>query len=532
MSSRAPSTVGMRVDRWALGVFVVVVVCAVPFLLYLGRDQWFFLDEWWLLSDGAASHGGIFDAHNGHWITLTAIAYRINYALWGLRTYLPYQVPVVLLHVGSAVLLRILMRRLGVRGWIATVTALIFVFFGSGSLNIFFGFQISLAGSLFCGLALLLLVDRNGTIDRRDWLALAVGVVGLMTSGVFVPMVVGVGVAALLRRGPWVAAFYTVPLGLIYGIWYLLYGREDRVLSLSGPGEAVRFGARMLSGTFTSLAGSDLAGLALGLVVLGALATTITGAVRARQWAPLSLPVGLVTAWVVFAGLTALARASGFGAEAGDSDRYLHISAALFLPLIALGTEYLAEQNVFAGTLPIVLLAVGLPGNLDALANPDPFTLGDRNGIATLAHSEYVDDVPPDLEPFTIGALGATLPITTGWLAREAKAGHIPTPRDESPALRLSAYGLLALQQEGDRRNERDCPRSRERQVELALAQGQRIVFEGDIRIRVRDGQGQSPPIAFTSTLGSTLVAGLEPLDVVVTDAERGRRPRLCEPRR
>jgi hypothetical protein len=99
------SATSAAVDRWALGVFVGIVVLAVPLLLYLGRDQWFYLDDWWLLGDGPASHKGLFDAHNGHWITVSAIIYRLNYRLWGLRTYLPYQVPVVLLQFGSAVLL-------------------------------------------------------------------------------------------------------------------------------------------------------------------------------------------------------------------------------------------------------------------------------------------------------------------------------------------------------------------------------------------------------------------------------------------
>jgi len=519
-----------RVDRWSLGVFVVVVVIAVPLLLYLGRDQWFYRDEWFVLGDGSESLDGFFDAHNGHWITVVTVVFRVNYALWGLHTYLPYQVPVVLLHVGSAVLLRVVMRRQGVRGWIATAAALVFVFFGTGSLNIFFGFQISQTGSLFCGLAYLLLADRDGPVDQRDWIALAVGIVGLMTSGIFVAMVVGVGVAALVRRGPLVAAFYTAPLACVYGIWYLLYGREDSILSVSTFREVARFVADQLNGTFTALAQSDLGGLALGLAVLGALAVVLTHALRTHDWLPFALPAGLLTAWAAFASLTAFTRAGAFfGVVSGSSARYLHISAALFLPLIALAAEYLARRNALAGVLPVLILGAGLPGNIDALTHRPASVLGNRSEIVTLAHSEHIDDVSSDRQPLRVGF--TRMPITTGWLSREAKAGRIPKPMDETPSLRLRAFGLLALQQL-DGEDKRECPRGKERRVELVLAKGERIVFEGDIRIRVRHGEGQSPPIAFTSTLGSTLVAGLEPLDVVVTDAERGRRPRLCEPRR
>ena len=525
----APRTIRERLDRWSLLVFVVVVVLAVPLLLYLGRDQWFFLDEWWVLGEGSDSLTGYFDAHNGHWSTVVTVVFDVNYAIWGLHTYLPYQVPVVLAHVGSAVFVRVLMRQLGVRGWIATPAALIFVFFGSGSLNIFFGFQISQAGSLFCGLAYFALANREGPLDGRDWLALVVGLVGLTTSGIFVAMVVGVGLAVLLRRGLVAATFYTVPLAVVYGVWYMLYGREDSVLSFSAPREAVRFVFRMLGATFTSLAGSDVGGIALGLVVVGTLAVVVVAAVRTRQWTPVALPAGLLTAWVTFASLTALARASAFGAESGESDRYLHISAALFLPLIALGAEYLARQNMIAGALPVLLLVAGLPGNIDALANRDPFTLGNRNQIVWLAHSEYINDVPADREPIVTG--GIQLPITAGWLAREAEAGDIPEPDGDDPRQQLNAYARLALRQEMDDRKRPQCPRAPRQPVELDLAVGERIVFQNEIQVTIREGRNVSHPLMFRNAQGASIVAELGPLALVVRGTDGGA-PRLCEPTR
>jgi hypothetical protein len=83
------------------------------------------------------------------------------------------------------------MRRLGVRPIIATATAVPFVCFGAGAMNIFFAIQISLAGSLFFGLAHLLLADHDGPVDRRDVLGLAFGVVALMCFAVGVPLIIG-----------------------------------------------------------------------------------------------------------------------------------------------------------------------------------------------------------------------------------------------------------------------------------------------------------------------------------------------------
>ena len=65
------------------------------------------------------------------------------------------------------------MRRAGVRPWIATLTAAVFVFFGAGAENILIAFQITFVGSFVFGLAQLLLADHDGPINRRDWLGLA-----------------------------------------------------------------------------------------------------------------------------------------------------------------------------------------------------------------------------------------------------------------------------------------------------------------------------------------------------------------------
>jgi hypothetical protein len=158
--------------RWSACVLAVAVVIAVPLLVWFGRHHWFFLDEWLILGAAGESGQGYLDGHNGHWITLLRLGYRLNFELWGLRTYLPYQVPAVLGHVASAVLLRQICRRLGARGWIATATALAFLFFGTGHENITLGFQVALTGSLICGFGMFLLAEGPGVVTRRDWLAL------------------------------------------------------------------------------------------------------------------------------------------------------------------------------------------------------------------------------------------------------------------------------------------------------------------------------------------------------------------------
>ena len=93
------------------------------------------------------------------------------------------------------------MRRSQVGVWTSALAASVFALFGAGAQNLLWAFQVTFTGALVLGLVHLLLADHDGPLDRRDWLGLAAGFLGLMCSGVAVTMVFVVGVAALLRRG-------------------------------------------------------------------------------------------------------------------------------------------------------------------------------------------------------------------------------------------------------------------------------------------------------------------------------------------
>ncbi len=501
----------------------MAVVVALPLLLWFGRDHWFFLDDWWVLTrDGLASPGYL-DAHNGHWITLLRFDYRLNFELWGLRSYLPYQVPVVVAHVAAAVLVRMVMLRLGVRGWIATAGALAFLFFGSGRENIVFGFQLSLTGSLVCGLALFLLSEGPRAVTRRDWLAMGVGFVGLMTSAAFPPIIVGVGVTTLLRRGARVAAFYAAPLVAIYAIWYAAYGR-DNATSLDLGTQAIRFAARMFWATFDALAQGGVGAVLVAVAALG-LGTAVQRAWRSGAWDEAALPIGLAVGWAGFAGATALARAKL--PETYASGRYLHIGAAFLLPLVAAGAEQLARRHLLLGAAALLPLAVGVPGNLDRLSHTDWVLRGNRQLVFAMAHSPFVDDVPPDSKPWPVGPL--QLPVTAGWLARQADAGRIPTPDGTDPVRDLTATAWLVLTQTDGLSGLSACPRLTGPLV-LTLDAGDQIEFSGTVDITATDGTHESVPRSYLSRNGSTLNSRAGPVEVVVRPG-LGQQPRVCTPR-
>jgi hypothetical protein len=507
-----------RSDRWSARLFGVAVVVALPLWLWFGRHRWFAPDEWWSLMQGGLTGPGYLDVHNGHWITVVRLDYRLTFQLWGLHSYLPYQVPAVLAHLCAAVLLRQVIRHLGVRGWIATGAALAFLFFGSGRDNITLGFQLSMTGSVVCGLAVFLLADGPRSLTRRDWLALGIGLVGLMTSSVFLALLVGVGITTLMRRGVRVAGFYVVPLGTIYAAWYLAYGREE---TNRGPlnDDVVLYAGWMFRATFDAL-GQGAVGTVLVAIMAFGLGAAIHGAWRSGTWVSAAPLLGFAAGWAMFAGMTAVARAHDFP-QTYKSDRYLHVGAALLLPLVAAGAEQLARRRTLLGLAALVPLAVGLPANLERLTHQD-LPRDVRQWVFVAAHSPLVDDLPPDtqLHPFVFG------PVNLGWLAREAAAGRIPEPDATDPVVALDVVSSLLLAQEQAATAHRSCPQLSS-PLRLTLQAGDQVGFTGAISVTTTDGTHESQRRTFWSRDGTAIEARAGPIDVVVRPAA-GQRSTAC----
>jgi hypothetical protein len=133
---------GDRSARHALLAFAGVEAAAFPLILVLGHYLWFHEDEWDFLGRTAGDLGDLLRPHNEHWSTLPILVYRLLWWLVGLRSYVPYQAVLVLLHLTAAVLLRTVMRRAGVGPWISTAAASLFVLFGAGRDDIIWPFQI------------------------------------------------------------------------------------------------------------------------------------------------------------------------------------------------------------------------------------------------------------------------------------------------------------------------------------------------------------------------------------------------------
>jgi hypothetical protein len=431
----------------ALVFALFIAVAAWALVFHLGRYRWFHGDEWdfLVLRDGG-NPGDWVRAHNEHLHALPVVVYRLWWNLFGLRSYLPYQIPVIALHLTAAVLLRQVMRRCGVHPWIATAAAGVFVLFGPGEENIVWAFQIGFTGSLTFGLAHLLLADHPGTIDRRDWLGLGAGALGLLCSTLTPFPTAVVGAVVLVRRGWRPAVFNVVPLAVAYLTWWVTIG-PDTVDSpgRAGVGDIVDFVRTGVDATLESLSGANLyARWVLVIVLVAGLVVAWFSTPSATRLRRMVMPLSMLVAGLVFLGVTGYGRWN-FGGV-GDSSRYVHLVAAFSLPALAVAADALARKWRFGVPVAVLGFVALIPFEIGQFETNEPWTrqyfAARRELIASLARSAYITQVPRATQPdptFTGG-------MTAGWLLDALDTGDLPRPRRvpaaNDPTMRLR-FGLV-----------------------------------------------------------------------------------------
>lgn len=424
-----PPTLSTRLAFWVFVAYVVVSFFVI--LLVLGDERWFLGDEWTFLAGRETGElGDYFQPVNGHWVVVPNLLWRVLFEIFGLHTYRPYEILVIATHLTSACLLRAVMRRVGVNPWIATAAAGVFVLFGAGESNIVWGFQITLGGSLAAGIGHMLLADHDGGIDRRDWIGLGVGLIGLTSSGVGVVMVAAVGLAVLLRRGWKLALFHTAPLAVVYAAWWLVH-RPSTVLYPDGlpAGDAAeaarRYGWLAVTGTFDAIGQNPVIAIILAtMLVVGLL----------MAWLPLDrptfgrragMPLALLLGAVALVATTLLSRAWALGPNEARADRYLHLFAALTLPALAVAGDALARRWRPLVPVVVVLFLAGIPGNIDEFERSvygEQYFASQRHLTLNVARHERADEAPDWVTPEPQLAPDRTM----GWLRQTIAEGKMP----------------------------------------------------------------------------------------------------------
>ncbi|RIJ69393.1 hypothetical protein D1871_21905 [Nakamurella silvestris] len=440
-----------RSPKWAVGLFVLVTVGAAAFYLYMTRYRWFFADDWdYLVVRNLGVPASLLRPHNEHLQLLPIVVERLTFGIFKLDSYLPYQIPVIILHLGVSWLIWAHIKRAGVGAWIATAGATTFLLLGSALGNIIFASQLTMVGALSFGLLQLLLANHDGPWQRRDYWALVAGFTAMLCSNVSVTMIAVTGLTMLLRRGWKTAVLQTVPLAAVFLLWSAFYGT-----SKFRPGSAAdlaEFIWRGMRGAFNSLSQIPWGGVLLVIVLLAGLTLVVLShgwsVFRGRLAAPAAMFLGGVGSYLA----AGIGRAGPYGPESAAGSRFSGVAIALIIPLLAVAVDAICRRNTAVGILALVVLVAGIPQNIDkafssARAEQKQITKV-RELIMALPVNPLAADAPDDLRPLPEDAYATE--VTMGFLKEGLRDGWLPQSAGIDRKTELAATFRLSLYQRVD----------------------------------------------------------------------------------
>lgn len=368
----------VRRDRVAWAVLAAAMLAAALLLLWEGRGQTFFVDEWSFgyLGRPDLSLHSLLEPDNGHLAAVPVLITKASLELFGAGTALPLRLVAVATHLAIALMLFFMLRRpLGSLQALAPAVLLLFlgsaadVLVGSHALPI----ELSVATGLGAWLAL------RARTTGWDSCAAALLVVGIASNGFALPFIAGAAAIVLLdpessRRRLWVVL---LPLAL-YVLWRLTEGSGDQsdfaISNIAGvPGFAFSSLAAELAavtGLFTEPGGTQNAfQLGAGQALAGATLVAIAVFAVSRGYRPprAALPalVALLVLWIATGMVASPARQPQVG-------RYVYSGVVLLFLVVGEGIAALPARRRGTAALACVC-AVGLIPNVDAIHDAGTF---------------------------------------------------------------------------------------------------------------------------------------------------------------
>jgi hypothetical protein len=336
-------------------------------LLSLAADLTFFQDSWeFLINRRELSVDALLQPHNEHIVLLPVAIEILLLQVFGMTSAMPEFVVLTALLLATAALVFVYVRRrLG--EWPALMAAVLLLFLGPAWQDLLWPFEIGFVGSVLCGVAMLLALEREDA--RGDAWACVLLVLSLAFSslGLAFAAAAVVDVAQQRRRlGLWRAWLAALPL-LLYAGWYAGWGREaEGHVSLHNVLVSPRFVLEAataatealvgMSGLTDEPVGQAAWGPALLVLLLAALAYAVYR--RALRPSPRLWPAlaAAATFWFL-AGFNFIP-----GREAWSS-RYLYAGAALVLLIVAdllAGAKLGRRALLVAGAVTVVAAASNL----------------------------------------------------------------------------------------------------------------------------------------------------------------------------
>jgi hypothetical protein len=249
-------------DWRALVLPAVVLAIAAAVIVAAMAGTTFFYDEWiWIMQRRSFNEESLLEPFNNHLMAMPIATFAVFYRVFGLDSPFPYQLALLAGHLATCGLLYVYLRHR--IGWVVALAgAAALAFFGYTWPVIIWPISLGWVYATTAGIAALLLVDRD--TRRSDAGAMAALLVGIASSGIAVPFVIGLGIELALRRA-WRRLYVAfVPL-VVFGAWYLAYatGTSDS----GSAGDVVEFAEKLLAQTFGTLLGVDDRGTAAHVVL-------------------------------------------------------------------------------------------------------------------------------------------------------------------------------------------------------------------------------------------------------------------------
>ena len=282
----------------------------------------FFFDEWDFLIHRSISIDGLLQPHNGHLSTIPVILYVALRDVFGIKSYVPYQLVGLAVHATTCVIgARMIHRRSPLLG-LALFPVLLLL--GAGWQNILWPFQVGMMGALLFGLLAIDEVSRDEPRARSvTWATLS-----LLCAGGGVAVAAVVTISMVIRRR-WRLIRVMVPVLICYVVWYLMFGTSQ-----SQPGNLARTPQYVLDSAAWSAAGIGSWSFGAGKLVFGIVLIALSGAFFVQRFnstsqTSLLLFLMIVITWT----LTGISRAHLAEPQAS---RYVYVGAIVLVCITGL----------------------------------------------------------------------------------------------------------------------------------------------------------------------------------------------------
>jgi hypothetical protein len=379
----------MELDRAAWMGLVGLLLVGAAFLYYETRGTTLWVDEWgWALDRRGGGLDTFLTPHSGHFSLIPVALYKLLFATAGLGDNRPYRAMVVAGHLACVALVFVYAKR-RIGSYPALLAAALLLFFGPGSADILWSFQITWQLSIAAGLSALLLLDRH---DRAGDVGACVLLgVSLASSGIGLAFAVGMAVDVLWGRRRWRHAWIVAAPLALYGLWWIAYQDENSFRLhnvLVAPGYVANAAAAVMS----SLAGlSEIASPRPGPDLLVGVGNTSNEHSPLAWGQPLAVLAVVVLLWrlagtrpvppriltlltivLTFWTLTAVNRAEN---SPPYSSRYIYVGAFLVLLLVS---EVARGAQLPRRAAPLLgaATAVAIVSNVGVLRNDAHFLQG------------------------------------------------------------------------------------------------------------------------------------------------------------